>query len=376
MSRRFAESSTVDRTPIATSAQRWRTATSEALQKSVPSPRRSTGKRLILADVAAAAGVSRSLASIVMRGAPGASDETRRRVLQVASDLGYRRDVRASLLRRTHTRLIGILFRVESQFHASLVSAIHGEALAAGYEVVLGGQYPNAAEERSVETLLEYRCDALIVLGTSLTQGQIESYARSVPVVMVTSRTVKPEPPVDSVWTDDRRAYRLALDHLLALGHTEISHVDGGPGIKSDDRRRAYRNAMTRSGLHDRTQVFAGGETAEAGWAAAETVLAAPRRPTAILSYNDEVAWGLIGRLVGAGIAIPRDISVIGYDGIRLGTLMPPTLTTLRQDTGSLAAHAVSLAISRISGDEPPSRNIILPPVFVAGQTTGPRRDG
>ena len=348
----------------------------EDLPEPVSSPRRSPGRRPILADVAAAAGVSRSLASIVMRGAPGASDDTRQRVLRIAAEISYRRDVRASLLRRAHARLIGVLFQVQSRFHSDLVSAIHTVAQAAGYDLVLGGQYPRHPEARPVETLLEYRCDALILVGTSLAQAQIESYASSVPVVTVTRRVVKPRVPLDTVRTDDRLAYQLALDHLVSLGHTAIAHVDGGPGITGADRRRAYRRAMARRGLSDHITVIAGGGTADAGWNAAASILSGPRRPTALVCYNDEAAWGVIGRLVASGIAVPDEISVTGYDGNRLWTLMPKTLTTLRQDTARLAEDAVGLALSRLGGAEARSREIVLPPTLVMGQTTGPRRVG
>jgi DNA-binding LacI/PurR family transcriptional regulator len=332
---------------------------------------RKVAKRPILADVAASAGVSLSLASIVVRGAPGASDETRRRVLKVAADLGYRRDAHASLLRRTEARLIGVLYQVESRFHADLVSAIHAETERSEYDLVLGGQFPRYTEPRTVDTLLEYRCDALILIGTGMEQAQIEAYARSVPVVTVTRRVVRPAGSVDTVRTDDSAAYQLGVNHLVSLGHQRIAHVDGGPGIKSEDRREAYARAMVLAGLDPFAHVIAGGESADDGAAAAVAILGGAERPSAVVCYNDETAWGVIGALTRAGVSVPGDVSVIGLDGAHLWTLMPQSLTTLRQDTKSLASHAVELAIARLQGEGGPGRDLVLPPVFVPGNTTG-----
>ena len=333
-----------------------------------PKPRR----RPTLEDVATASGVSRALVSIVIRGAPGASEATRERVLRVASDLGYRPDARARLLATTSTQLIGVVFNVQHAFHADLLAGIYATAERVGYEVVLSGTTPDHDERRAVETLLGYRCDALLLLGPDESEQRIADVAGRIPVVVVGRRATARL--ADVVRTDDAVGMRLAVDHLVGLGHRDIVHVDGGPGAKASDRRRGYRDAMTRAGLADHIRLITGGQTAEAGARAGQAVAALASRPTAVVAFDDDCAFGLIDSVQSAGIAVPRDLSVVGYDGSRFSRFPLSHLTTVGQDAAALASHGVRRAIARLQGYEGPDRDIVLLPTLLERGTSAPPR--
>lgn len=331
-------------------------------------------RRPTIEDVARAAGVSRALVSIVIRRAPGASQATRERVLRVAAELGYRPDARARLLAAGTTRLIGVVFNVQHAFHADLLAAVYAAAELVGYEVVLSGTTPGHDERRAVDALLGYRCDALLLLGAEDPERRIAALAERLPVVVVGRRTGVAT--ADQVRTDEAAGMGLAVDHLVALGHREIVHVDGGPGIKATDRRRGFRAAVHRAGLADRPRIVRGGQTIEHGRAAAATVLALAERPTAIVAYDDDCALGLLAAFRAAGIRVPADISIVGYDGGRLSRFPLSELTTVGQDAGALATHAVSRAVARLEGYGGSDRDLVVAPrLIVRGSTASPAAD-
>ena len=299
-------------------------------------PRNGGGRKPTLEDVARAAGVSRALVSIVIRDAPGASEQTRVRVLQVADDLGYRPDVRARLLARSSTRLLGVVYRVDSLHHADLLAPIYEAGDACGYELILSAKTRRHDERRAVNTVMGYRCDAILLLGPELPEPEINRLGTSVPVIVVGRRLVHRGDGVETVRTDEDHGMHLAVEHLVSLGHTRIALVGGGPGTMASDRRRGYRSGMARAGLHDRIHIVEGGETGDAGLLAARLLLAEDPSPTAIMTYNDETAWGVMRAAAEVGLAVPRDLSVVGYDGTTFSLYAPPELTTIRQDAESL----------------------------------------
>src|SRR3989442_8825210 len=222
------------------------------------------GSRPTLEDVAARAGVSRALVSLVIRGAPGASEATRARVLKIADEIGYRPDPRARLLARSRSRLLGVTFDAHHPFHADLLEGIYLAAEPAGYEIALSALTPSRDEDRAIETLLDYRCEGLILLGPQTPTGRLAELAQQLPVLVV-ARRVR-DTSVQVVRTADDDGIRLAVDHLVALGHREIVHVDGGQAPGATDRRRGYRTAMRHHDLP--TRLVPGGLTEESGGAA------------------------------------------------------------------------------------------------------------
>ena len=323
-----------------------------------------------LEDVAARVGVSTASVSLVLRGAPGPSAETRRRVLEAAAELGYRADRAASMLARRRRHLLGVLLDVRNPFHAELVEEIQVEADRIGYEVVLSTLTRRHDEERAVAALLDFRCEALLLLGPDAGVDALAGLAVRAPVVVI-GRGVD-APSVDVVRPADDVGVAAALTHLIDLGHSDVAFVDGGAGVVAAVRRRGYARAMRRAGLEPR--VIPGDHTEEGGMRAGRELAAAPRRPTAVIASNDRCAVGLLDAFVRAGIDVPGEISLVGYDDSTLARLAHVDLTTVNQDAPAQAAHAVAAAVSRLDEGRDQGIEVVLRPHLVVRGTTGPPR--
>jgi DNA-binding LacI/PurR family transcriptional regulator len=326
-------------------------------------------RRPTLADVAARAGVSTALASIVMREAPGASATTRERVRRAAEEIGYRPDSRARLLRSSRSRLLGVVFGVQSAFHGDLVSGLYAAAERAGYELALSAVTPGRDERRAVGGLLQDRCEALVLLGPSSPTATLADLAARLPVVVV-ARSVR-SAAVDVVRTADAEGMHLAVDHLVALGRRDVVHVDGGRAPGAAERRRGFREAVRRHGLEAR--IVAGGPTEDDGAAAARVLLAGPL-PGAVTVFNDRCALGVLDELRRAGRAVPGEVAVVGYDDSRIARLASVDLTSVAQDVEQLTTLAVRRALERLDGEPAGPRELVVPPRLVVRSTTAPPR--
>jgi DNA-binding LacI/PurR family transcriptional regulator len=321
-----------------------------------------------LEDVAARVGVSTASVSLVLRGAPGPSAETRRRVLEAAAEMGYRADRTASLLARRRRHLLGVMLDVRSPFHAELVEEIQVEADRVGYEVVLATLTRSHDEERALSSLLDFRCEAVLLLGPDSSDEALGKLATHVPVVTI-GRGVKAD-AVDVVRPADDIGVGEALKHLIGLGHRRIAFVDGGPGVVSAARRRGYRDAMRRASLEP--VVIPGDHTEEGGILAGRELAAAADRPTAVVASNDRCAVGVLDAFLRAGVDVPADISVVGYDDSILARLAHIDLTTVNQDAPAQARHAVAAAVSRLDEARTDRLEIVLRPRLVVRGSTGP----
>ncbi|MET9831330.1 LacI family DNA-binding transcriptional regulator [Streptomyces sp. NPDC006385] len=327
-----------------------------------------------MADVAAKAGVSRALVSIVFRNQPGAGQETRERILRVADEIGYRPDSAARLLARGRSRTLGVMFTVHQTFHTDLIAAIYPEAERLGYDVLLSAAAHGRSEEKAIEALLGHRCEAVILLGPDAEPAYLDELGHRTVTVSVSRRV--PHARVDFVHSAEGKGVRQAMDHLVELGHRRIVHIDGGRGPGSAERRRAYRAAMRRHGLESEARVIPGAHTEESGIETGHLLVAERDRglplPTAVLAGNDRCAMGLLMTLTRARIEVPRDMSVIGYDDSHLSHLMPIGLTTVRQDSVLMAENAVRFAVERLEDRQLEPREAVLDPKLVVRGTSGP----
>lgn len=327
-------------------------------------------RRPTLADVAARAGVSRALVSIVMRDAAGASDATRERVRRAADELGYRPDPRARRLRQHRTRLLGVLFTAGQEFHADLVDGVYVAAEEQGYDVVLSGVTPHRDESRALRTLVDDRCEGLLLIGAESPPRRLAELAERLPVVVLARRVRG----VDVVRSDDTAGAVTGTEHLLGLGHRSILYLDGGRAPGAVERRRGYRRAASAAGV--REQIAPGGLTEREGGAAAVAMLDGTDRPSAVFAFNDRCALGVMDVLIRAQIAVPQQISVLGFDDSPLAGLAHIALTTLRQDAAGLARAAVGRLVERLDGGDPATAGPVDvtcdPTLIVRGSTAPP----
>jgi DNA-binding LacI/PurR family transcriptional regulator len=321
-------------------------------------------------DVASRAGVSQSLVSLVFRNAPGASAQTRERVYRAAAELGYRPDTAAQVLRRSRSRHIGVLFTMRQPWDVDFVEAIFPAAELSGYRIVLGALGPWHDERRAVEELLSYRCEAMILLGPTSNAAQLAAVAEGVPIVDIGRRNGGGR--VDVVRVADEQGARLVVDHLVALGHERIAHIDGGRLTGSVHRSAGYQDAMRRHGLGEHIRITHGDYTEESGATAARLFMEGDRLPTAIFAGNDRCARGVLATLLRAGVDVPGDVSLVGYDDSGVAQLSFVELTTVRQDVTRMAHLAVQAIVERLDEGRVESREIVLAPTLVVRTTTGP----
>jgi DNA-binding LacI/PurR family transcriptional regulator len=324
-----------------------------------------------MADVAARAGVSKALVSIVFRSVPGASPESRERVMRAAAELDYRPDHHARLLGQGRSRTIGVVFGLHREFHGSLVESLYAVTEPSGWDLALGACAPSRKERTAVRALLEQRCEALVLLGPTMRSSEIADLAARLPVVVV-ARPLRSK-LVDVVRTDDVAGGRLAVEHLAALGHHSLVHVDGGRAPGAAERRRGFRQAVADLGLEGR--LLAGGTGDADGARSADDVIAASRATrgaTGVTVFNDNSASGLLAAVRAQGLSVPGDLSLVGYDDTRIAALTGVALTTVAQDPAALARSAVHLAIARTENQGQPSTEVVVAPSLVVRATTGP----
>ena len=330
-------------------------------------------RRVRLDDVAAEVGLSTASVSLVLRGVPGPSAATRERVLAAAERLGYRPDRAASLLAAHRSRLIGVLLDVRSTFHAELVEDLHETVEQHGYDLVLSTITRSRPERRAIETLLDSRCEALVLLGPEAPAERLVELDRQVPVVSVSRRVDATD--VDVVRVADDVGVGQAVEHLTGLGHRDIAYLAGGSGMIAAERRRGYLAAMRRAGLAAHATVLPGGPDEEAGMRVARELLATGEPlPTAVVAFNDRTAVGLLDVFVRSGVDVPGQVSVVGYDDDPVSRLAHVALTTVGQDTGQLTSHAIALLVERLDGTRTEHREVVLAPYLVVrGTTAAPR---
>ena len=327
-------------------------------------------RRARLEDVASEVGVSAATVSLVLRGKDGPSASTRERVIEAAERLRYRPDRAASALASRRSRMIGVMMNIVNQFQAKFVLDIADAVEDKGYKLVLGSTTRGIDERQAIEVLLDSRCEALLLLGPTSPVQQLDLLGRQLPVVVVgrpiSSRTV------DIVRSADEDGIAQAVDHLVALGHERIGYVNGPPGTVSRLRSGSFRNTMRQRSLLEHAQLIKGGDNELSGMRAATAVLRSPSRPTALIAFNDRCAIGLMDTMVRSGVTIPDGMSVIGYDGSPICELPQINLTTVAQDTRSLAENAVNALVQRLDGTSA-RHEIVVPPRLVVRGTTAAR---
>ncbi len=323
------------------------------------------------ADVARRAGVSRALVSIVFRDLPGASPSNRDHIRAVAAEIGYLPDQRAQLLGRKRTGVLGVCYSLTHDFHGTMVEQLYAAAEQQGFGLVLSGFGTSRSEETAITSLLAYRCEGLVLVGSGARLPLLERVARQVPTV-VALRGVR-RPYVGVVRSDDLLGSRSATGHLLELGHRRLLHIDGVRAAGAADRRRGFRTAVELARADGAE--LAGGSTEADGVRAGERLverLGEPDRPTGVVVFNDHAAVGVLAAVRRAGFRVPQDLSVVGFDDARLAGVPGVDLSTVRQDTVTLARSAIAQLGARSADPAVTASETVVRPELVVRGTTGP----
>lgn len=321
-------------------------------------------------DVAEAAGVSRALVSLVMRRSPKVSEKRRAAVLEAADRLGYRPNLAARSLAERRSKTLGVVINdLHNTFFADVVDGIHEVAEQHGYRLLLNTAWrADANEQQAIEAFLEYRVDAVLVVGARAGHDVLQEAASAIPLVSIGT----PAPDIDVVVNDDERGGELVVEYLAELGHVDIVHIDGGAGGGASRRRTGFVNAMEAHDLPVR--VLAGDYTEQSGVDGVEQLLKSDELPTAIFAANDLAACGVIDRLGQSDLRVPEDVSVIGYDDTALAGLGHIGLTTIHQPRTEMGRLATRAALERIeAGRREAVRQVVRPELIIRSTTATPR---
>lgn len=309
-------------------------------------------------DIAKAAGVSHPTVSRALRDSPLVSAETRARIKQLAEEMGYSPDARAQSLVRGSSRTVGVVVTtIADPFIAPVVQGIEDAAQQHGYTVILCNSHSDREREISaVETLRSKRVDGVIVTSSRVGALYLDHLERiGVPVVLINNHNERSGRYTYSVSVDNRHGGKLATEHLLQLGHRRIAYISG-PADHSDDldRLAGYREALEQAGMpFDPTLVVSGTGRADGGERALPILTALEAPPTAAFCYNDMTAIGLMRAAQAAGLSIPADLAVVGFDDIPFASYVRPPLSTVAQLKAEMGAWAMEMVLALIATSDP-----------------------
>lgn len=316
-------------------------------------------------DVARLAGVSTTTVSHVINDTRHVSDELRTRVLAAMEELNYHPNVLARSLRRGETRTIGLVVPDNSNpFFAEVARIVEDVGFENGYSVILCNSDGSLEKEAAyISVLIAKQVDGVIFIAAGSKHEHLhELTAQGIPVV-VADRDI-PQTLADVVLVDNEKGGYGATRYLLSLGHRRIACIAGPSDLTpSADRVRGYRRAQEEAGISiEEGWIVPGDFRYQGGEAAAAKLLRLGEPPSAIFACNDVMAIGALRTLRNAGLQVPGDVSIIGFDDIPLASAVSPALTTVAQPIAELATLAAQCLISRIQNDredEPRQRSVL-----------------
>ncbi|MFI1165449.1 LacI family DNA-binding transcriptional regulator [Streptomyces sp. NPDC020801] len=327
-------------------------------------------------DVAARAGVSKSLVSLVLRGSDKVRPEKRQAVLAAVEELGYRPNAAARSLSERRTRTVGVLLNdLRNPWFVELLDGLNARLYDGGMHVLLAdGRLGRRLGEDLTRTFVELRVDGLVAVGTLRDPQALRAAAGHIPTVVAGTR--EPVlPGVDVVAGDDEHGARLATEHLIGLGHRHIAHI-AGPGAVGELRRRGFEAAMHAHGLEGTAVVARSDLTEEGGYRATVRLLSRPRRPSAVLAVNDMACLGALSAAEESGLEVPRDLSLVGYDNTYLSRLRHLWLTTVDNAGHDVGRRAAQRLLDRIEDPGRPRAVDLTVPFLEVRGTTAPPSDG
>jgi LacI family transcriptional regulator len=301
-------------------------------------------------DVARSAGVSRQTVSRALNNKDEIDVSTKQRVLDAALALGYRPSRFARGLVRQETTAIGLVIPdLLNPFFTEVAAAALEAARSRGWQVVLYDTADSVEEELGALRLIGSQVDAVVGY-LSAPEEEIDTLTRGMPVVLV-GRELNAR-RFSSIRIDGRRGVHDAIAHLVAAGHRRIGMLDHAARAEPSVRCAWFTAALAAHGL-DEGPVVRADQSVEGGEAGLQTLLTARPGITAVFTYNDVIAIGALRGARRAGRQVPTELAVIGFDGVRLGALMEPPLTSVALDIGTLASLAVDQVARQLAGTSP-----------------------
>lgn len=329
-------------------------------------------------EVAQRAEVSVSTVSHVINETRFVSEDVRSRVLAVIAELDYIPSAVARSLKHQRTRIVGMMTPNNSNpYFAEITRGIEDACFEAGFNVILCNSDDDPRKQTSyIRVLMEKQVDGLIITpsGADEDLGDLLSSARK-PLLILDREVENIE--ADFVTVDHELGGYLATNHLIELGHRHIACIAGPSHLSPAIQRLAgYRRALSSANLQlDADNVVTSGFTSASGYTAMQRLLAMNPKPTAVFACNDLTALGAICAATNAGLSLPKDLSIVGFDDIELAAFTSPPLTTVAQPKYQLGALAAGMLIDRIAQRrEQPQRKILRPELRIRKSTGAPFR--
>ena len=333
------------------------------------------GVSATILDVAGRARVSAATVSRVMTGsAHSVNEDTRRRVLAAARDLGYLPNMLARSLLKRETSAIGVLVPdVSNPYYAIILRGIEDAAGRARRAVILcNTDRRHDKQQTYLQTLLERRVDGLIIAGGTFRKQDLVRVKTMLPVVMIGRHEV----PFPSVRVDNVEAAMVASRHLIDLGHRRIACLAGPPtSLTAGDRLLGYRRALREAGVEPRPEDAVTAEfSLDGGRLGIARLFARVDPPTAVVASSDQMAVGALRALSEAGLSVPGDVSVVGFDDSPLASFTIPALTSIAIPMYEIGRHAMDLLLRCLKGERGDS--VVLPAELRVRESTAPPRAG
>jgi len=312
--------------------------------------------RMDIREIAKRAKVSTATVSRAINRVPSVNPQLAKRVWSVVEELGYYPNTQARALVSGRSRMFGLVIsEITNPFFPEIIHVFENIAVQHGYEILLAstGNDPKLMET-SVRRMIESRVEGVAIMTFGMEEVLLEDLKlRKVPLVFVD--VGPPRPRVSNIRIDYLHGVRQAVQHLAALRHSRIGFITGPLRLKSAlARKQAFLRSIQEIGLESEPQLIVEGDhTMEGGMAAFTSLLERPVKPTAVLCSNDMTAIGVMRKSHEAGIAIPRDLSVVGFDDIRMAQFVIPPLTTVQMSQRELALLAFDALKEEIARETP-----------------------
>jgi len=331
-------------------------------------------KTATIEDVAQLAGVSIATVSRALHHPQKVAEETRKRVHTAIAKTGFTANAMAQNLRRQRSRMIlAIVPDIGNSFFSDILLGLEAVASKRGYGLLIGNTENDPEREAGfLEFIRSNKADGLVVL-TGRLPANGEEIPRDLPPLLTVCERV-PQSDVPFIGIDNVHAARLAVEHLIGLGHTNIAHVAGPmDNVLSRDRKEGWEQALRAAGVDlDQALVLGGDFSLESGRRAATQMITTDDPPTAFFCANDEMAIGVLQALNQQGLEVPGDCSVIGFDDIEFAGFTVPPLTTVRQPRRMIGERAMTAMIDLIERNQSPAEPVVLPVEVIVRESTCP----
>jgi DNA-binding LacI/PurR family transcriptional regulator len=334
-------------------------------------PNGNDGRRPTIRDVAERAGVSKSLVSLVMRGNSSVREDKRRRVEHAAEELGYRPNLAARSLSTVRSKTIGILMAdLRNPFQVDVVEQAEQVLEEAGYHTLLTSAVRHSVgptgpriDGGAIGALKDLSVEAFLFVGSVPDREGIARIVRDIPVVVAGAKADGLR--ADVVRNDDHLGMRLIVDHLVTVGHRHIAHLGGLGGGVAEDRVAGYRAAMRHHSLDDDVILAEANFTEDSGYRGAAQLLRGPHPITAVAAINDLAAIGAMSAAIDAGLKLPDELAVTGYDDSFVAAIRQVSLTSVNWDSIGIGTIGARCVLERIGDPNRPFEEHLVSPRLV-----------